>query len=52
MDFSSVFGATKSIEQVGRKYAVKLLGLTKGNAEKACARLSARDVDCSVMYLQ
>lgn len=52
MDFSSVFGATKSVEQVGYHYVVKLLGLTLGNAEKACARLSARDVDCSVIYLQ
>lgn len=52
MDFSSVFGATKSVEQVGYQYVVKLLGLTRGNAEKACARLSARDVDCSVIYLQ
>ena len=52
MDFSSVFGATKSVEKVGRHYVVKLLGLTKGNADKACARLSARNVDCSVMYLQ
>ena len=52
MDFSSVFGATKSVEKVGLHYVVKLLGLTKGNADKACARLSARNVDCSVMYLQ
>ena len=52
MDFSSVFGATKSVEQVGHQYVVKLLGLTRGNANKACARLAARDVECSVMYLQ
>ena len=52
MDFSSVFGATKSVEKVGAHFVVKLLGLTKGNANKACARLSARNVDCSVMYLQ
>ena len=52
MDFSSVFGATKSVEQVGHQYVVKLLGLTRGNADKACARLAARDVECSVMYLQ
>ena len=52
MDFSSVFGATKSVEKVGYQFVVKLLGLTRGNAEKACARLSARAVDCSVIYLQ
>ena len=52
MDFSSVFGATKSVEQVGYQFVVKLLGLTRGNADKACARLSARDVECSVIYLQ
>ena len=52
MDFSSVFGATKSVEKVGAHFVVKLLGLTKGNANKACTRLSARNVDCSVMYLQ
>lgn len=52
MDFGSIVGATKLVQPVGNSYAVRFIGLTEANANKACARLNARGIDCSVSYLQ
>ena len=52
MDFSSLSGAKKSIQLRGGAYVAKFMGLSAANARKACARLNARKMDCTVVFIQ
>ncbi len=52
VDFSSLGEASKSIELRGGAYVAKLVGLSKANARKACVRLTARKMECKIVYIQ
>ena len=52
MDFRSLITAVKAVQKTDGGYVAKFGGLSESNAEKACVRLKARKLECSVFFTQ